>query len=94
MKINPKLKNDLRHFLMDKIQEEQDIVKVYSADLLSDDDKKNLINKFKELNWKTARFETDKSVIAGVVIKVGSRIIDLSLFGSLSKLTNTLYEID
>lgn len=94
MKINPKLKNDLKRFLMDKIQEEKSIVTVYSASLLSDDDKKNLTNKFKELDWEKARFEMDKSVIAGVVIKIGSRTIDLSLLGSLSKLTNTLYEID
>lgn len=94
MKINPKLKNDLKRFLMDKIQEERSIVTVYSADLLLEDDKKNLIDKFKELDWTNARFETDKSVIAGVVIKIGSRIMDLSLSGSLSKLNNTLYEID
>lgn len=94
MKINPKLKNDLKRFLMDKIQEERSIVIVYSADLLSDDDKKNLTDKFRELDWKNARFETDQSVIAGVVIKIGSKIIDLSLSGSLSKLNNTLYEID
>jgi len=94
MKINPKLKNDLKRFLMDKIQEERSIVSVYSANLLSNEDKKNLANKFKELDWKKARFEIDKSVIAGVIIKIGSRTIDLSLLGSLSKLTNTLYEID
>ena len=94
MKINPKLKNDLKRFLMDKIQEEKSIVTVYSACLLSDEDKKNLGIKFKELDWKKARFEIDKSVIAGVVIKIGSRTIDLSLLGTLSKLTNTLYEID
>lgn len=94
MKINPKLKDDLKHFLMDKIQEERSIISVYSADLLSDVDKKNLANKFKELDWKKVHFEKDESVIAGVVIKIGSRTIDLSLSGSLSKLSNTLYEID
>jgi len=94
MKINPKLKDDLKRFLMDKIQEERSIVTVYSASLLSEDDKKNLTNKFRGLDWGKARFEIDKSVIAGVIIKIGSRTIDLSLLGSLSKLTNTLYEID
>ena len=94
MKINPKLKSDLKRFLMDKIQEERAIVMVYSASALSDDDKDILVKKFKELDWKNARFEIDQSVIAGVVIKVGSKTIDLSLLGSLSKLSNKLYEID
>ena len=79
---------------MDKIQEERSIVTVYSADVLSDADRKDLTGKFKELDWKNARFELDHSIIAGVVIKIGSRTIDLSLLGSLSKLNNTLYEID
>lgn len=94
MKINPKLKDDLKRFLMDKIQAERSIVTVYSANLLSDDDKNILADKFKDLDWKNARFEIDKSVIAGVIIKIGSRTVDLSLSGSLSKLNNTLYEID
>ncbi len=36
----------------------------------------------------------DEKIKGGIIIKVGSRIIDLSLSGSLSKLSNTLYEID
>ena len=94
MKINPKLKNDLKSFLMEKIQKEQNRVTVYSADSLSIDEKKALENKFTDLNWKEAVYEIDKSVIAGIIIKVGSRTVDLSLSGSLSKLSNTLYEID
>jgi len=94
MKINPKLKDELRGFLMEKIQKEQNRVAVYSADSLSDDEKKSLENKFTDLNWSQAIFQIDKSVIAGIVIKVGSKTIDLSLTGSLSKLSDTLYEID
>ena len=79
---------------MEKIQKEQNRVAVYSADSLSDDEKKSLENKFTDLNWSQAIFQIDKSVIAGIVIKVGSKTIDLSLTGSLSKLSDTLYEID
>jgi F0F1-type ATP synthase delta subunit len=94
MKINPKLKEDLKNFLMEKIKREHDLVHVLSADSLSDDEKSVLERKFPDLNWKEADYQIDKSVIAGVVIKVGSKIIDLSLSGSLSKLSDTLYEID
>ena len=95
MKINPKLKDDLKSFLMEKIQKEQNRVLVISAVELSAEEKKVLSgNKFTDLNWKEAVYEIDRSIIAGIIIKVGSKTIDLSLSGSLSKLSNTLYEID
>lgn len=94
MKINPKLKDELKNFLMEKIQKEQNRVFVLSADDLSIDEKKALEKKFTDLNWKEAVYKIDKSIIAGIIIKVGSKTIDLSLSGSLSKLSNTLYEIN
>ncbi|PIU36654.1 hypothetical protein COS77_03650 [Candidatus Roizmanbacteria bacterium CG06_land_8_20_14_3_00_34_14] len=94
MKINPKLKKDLKSFLLNNIQKEQNRALVISADCLNLDQKKILQQKFSDLDWKEAIYETDKSVIAGIIIKVGSKIIDLSLTGLLSKLSNTLYEID
>lgn len=94
MKINPKLKDELRGFLMEKIQKEQNRVAVYSAYNLDIDEKKALEKKFTDLNWSDAIFQIDKSIIAGIIIKVGSKTIDLSILGSLSKLSDTLYEID
>ncbi|MBI5122757.1 F0F1 ATP synthase subunit delta [Candidatus Roizmanbacteria bacterium] len=94
MKINPKLKDDLKNFLLEKIQKEQNRVFVLSADDLDADEKKALEEKFPDLNWSQAIYKIDRSIIAGIIIKVGSKIIDLSLSGSLSKLSNTLYEID
>lgn len=94
MKINSKLKQDLKSFLMEKIQKEQNRVLVLSADKLDMNERKLLEKKFSDLNWKDSVYQIDKSVIAGVIIKVGSKTIDLSLTGSLSKLSNTLYEID
>jgi len=94
MKINPKLKHDLKSFLMEKIQKEQNRVLVLSADKLDMSERKLLEKKFSDLNWKDSVYQIDKSVIAGIIIKVGSKTIDLSLTGSLSKLSNTLYEID
>ncbi len=94
MKINPKIKKELKTFLMDKIQKEQNRVAVYSVDSLDVDEKKSLEKKFTDLNWKEAVYKIDRSIIAGIVIRVGSQTVDLSLSGSLSKLFNTLYEID
>ena len=94
MKINLKLKEDLKSFLMEKIQKEHNRVLVLSADKLGDNEKKVLEKKFTGLDWSQAVFQIDRTVIAGIIIKVGSKTIDLSLTGSLTKLTNTLYEID
>ena len=94
MKINPKIKDGLKDFLMEKIQKEQGLVTVFSADSLDDDEKKSLEKKFRDINWNEAEYEIDKSVIAGIIIKAGSKTVDLSLSGMLSKLSNTLYEID
>ncbi len=94
MKINPKLKKELKRFLKDKIQKEQNRITIYSADVLGIDGKKALEKKFSDLNWKEVVYKIDRSIIAGIIIKVGSKMIDLSLSGSLSKLSNTLYEIN
>ncbi|MEK7495171.1 MAG: F0F1 ATP synthase subunit delta [Patescibacteria group bacterium] len=94
MRINPKLKKDLKSFLLENIQKEQNRVLVMSADVLGVDEKRVLGKKFSDLNWSQADYQVDKSIIAGIIIKVGSKTIDLSLMGSLSKLSNTLYEID
>src|SRR3989338_11201965 len=94
MKINPKINDGLKDFLMEKIQKEQGLVTVFSADSLDDDEKKSLEKKFRDINWNEAEYEIDKSVIAGIIIKAGSKTVDLSLSGMLSKLSNTLYEID
>lgn len=94
MKINPKLKKDLKSFLLENIQKEQNRVLVMSADVLGVDEKRVLGKKFSDLNWSQADYQVNKSIIDGIIIKVGSKTIDLSLMGSLSKLSNTLYEID
>lgn len=94
MKINPRIKEGLKDYLMEKIQKEQGLVTVFSADGLDVDEKQSLEKKFRDINWAEAVYEIDKSVIAGIIIKAGSKTIDLSLAGLLSKLSNTLYEID
>jgi len=94
MKINPKLKKDLKSFLLENIRKEQNRVIVMSSDILGPEERQILGKKFSDLNWNQVDYQVDRSIIAGIIIKVGSKTIDLSLMGSLSKLSNTLYEID
>lgn len=94
MRINPRLKDDLKKFLIEKIRSEKNAVKVISSYNLSDVEKKLLKSKFPKLDWLSAKFNVDPEIIAGVVITIGSQIIDLSLKGHLSNLQHTIYESD
>lgn len=94
MRINSKLKDELKKFLVDKIRTEKNRVKVVSGYMLSGEEKQILKSKLGDLDWKTARYVVDPDVIAGVMITVGSRVIDLSIKGQLANLQNTIYEID
>lgn len=92
MKINQKLKKDLNNFLSKKILQEKNLVKVESAYPISQEEKETVKKGFKNLNWDNATFTVDESIIAGIKIKMGSQVFDLSLSGILDKLTKNLYE--
>jgi len=92
MRINPHLKNDLRKYLSDKILTEKKKVTVTSSYVLEAEEIRLLQSKFPQLDWKTAKFVVDPSVIAGLIINVGSRVINLSLKESLLNLKHLIYE--
>lgn len=94
MRINPHLKEDLKKYLIEKIRKEKNAVKVMSGYRLGTVEKQLLHKKFDQLDWNSAQYEIDESLIAGVVITVGSRVIDLSLKGSLLSLKHIIYESD
>lgn len=77
-------------------------VEVYSASELSKDQKKNLIDKLQILlgpefttsktyySKITIKFKINKELLGGFIIKVDSKIIDLSLLGELEGLAKRL----
>lgn len=92
MRIIPQLKNDLRKYLFEKIRTENKAVTVASSYALGAEETSLLQSKLPLLDLKTAKFIIDPSIIAGVVISVGSRVINLSLKKSLSNLKHLIYE--
>jgi len=92
MRINPRLKDDLRKYLIDKMRSEKNAVKVISSYNLGNEEKQLLKKTFPHYNWQTAKFIIDPSIIAGIIITVGSQVIDLSIKVSLSNLQNIVYE--
>ena len=78
-------------FQFKKINSEKrgDIVaSVTSANELSEDDKNNITNQLKSsLGQKLSlNFDVDKDIIGGLIVKVGSKMIDTSIANKISKL--------
>lgn len=92
MRLSPKLKEDLKKYLLDKIRIERQRVVVYSSVGLTGDEKKLLQTKLPNISFQDALYHIDETLLAGIVITVGSKVIDLSLKGALSNLRHIVYE--
>lgn len=94
MKIDPNIKEDLKRYLEQKIKEEKKQVTIISAYKLSDKEINALYNNFPFLRNSNPKFKIDMNLIAGVIIKIGTKIIDLSINSQLHNLRNIAYEIN
>ena len=61
---------------------------VTSADELNDDQKNNITNQLKSIlgDKLSLSFDVDKSIMGGLIVKVGSKMIDTSLANKINKL--------
>ena len=94
MKIKPHLKEELKKYLIERVRREEQKIKVFSAYKLSDEEKSLIKKTVRGFEWADVDYEIDGSLLAGVVIKKGSKIINLSLKGSLASLKKIVYESD
>lgn len=94
MKIKPHLKEDLKKYLVERVKNEEQKLKVYSACKLSEDEKILLRKSIKEFDWTDVDYLIDENLLAGVLIKKGSKEINISLQGKLSNLKKIVYESD
>lgn len=93
MKIKPRLKEELKKFLLEKEQEEERKAVISSAYRLSEKEIKEISALFPELKGKRIEQKLDESLIAGVVIRHGSKVRDLSLRHQLTNLEQRIHEI-
>lgn len=91
MKISPAIKEHLKKYLEDLMEEERKSATIISSFKLKDDDLKVLYDSVPFLKNAKKRFEVDENLMAGVIIKIGTKMIDLSLNGQLNKLKNLIY---
>ena len=61
---------------------------VTSADKLNDEQKTNITNQLKNIlgDKLSLNFDVDKNIIGGLIVKVGSKMIDTSLLNKINKL--------
>ena len=93
MRIDPKIKEDLKQKLKADIAQNKKRVVVVSAYKLFEAEMNNLYNFFPQLKQSQIEFMVDNSLLAGYLIKIGSNVTDLSLKGQLQNLKNLVYEI-
>ena len=75
MKIDPIVKKELKFRLNEALEQKKRQVTVISAYLLNKSDQSELIKKIPELKEAGVIYSVDRSIIAGYVIKIGSKII-------------------
>lgn len=94
MKIDPQIKNDLKLRLKEDLSSRKRKVTITSAYKLAEEDKKEITDKFPALKKEPVTYLVDDSLIAGYIIKIGSKVTDISLKGRLQNFKNLIYEID
>lgn len=94
MKINPAVREELKRFFNEKITKLKEKAMVICANDLTHEDKTLLLSHIPKIVKKDIKidFNIDHSLLAGIVVKVGSKIMDLSLKGQLSYIRKKLYE--
>ena len=83
MKIDPLIKKDLEKRLKEDLTARKSQVTIFSAYKLNSADTMSIFKKFSSLKKSNIRYVIDETLIAGYVIKVGSKVVDISVKGQL-----------
>ncbi|OGK34862.1 hypothetical protein A3F58_01905 [Candidatus Roizmanbacteria bacterium RIFCSPHIGHO2_12_FULL_37_9b] len=76
------------------MKNEKEKVTLVSANALNDEEMSALYKYIPRLKESQIDFAINKNVIAGVLIKIRSKVFDLTLKGQLNNLKNHMYEVD
>ena len=93
MKIDPQLKKELQTYIADRIKQSSEKVYIYAPYELSEKELAEIKKHIPHLKDSDMEVVVDKSVMAGVIIKFGTKMIDLSLKTELQNLKQAIYEI-
>ncbi len=88
------VKNELREYLKEGKETQKNKVVIVSPYKLEEEEINNILNLIPELKDHPFINEINKDIIGGIVIKYGSKIIDLSILNQLKKIKKIMYEIN
>lgn len=94
MKINPQLKEELKKHLDTEIQKSKEKVIIFSSYIMGQNEIDALLSCFPKLKQSSVENIVDTSIIGGIIIQYGSKIIDLSIKSALHTFQKKLYEIN
>ena len=93
MKIKPRLKEDLKKFLFLKLGEESKVVTLISSHKLTNEQIEDIKERFPRIKNKEIILEIKEDLMAGFILKEGSKITDLSLKSNLNNIKKNIYEL-
>jgi F-type H+-transporting ATPase subunit delta len=94
MKIDPQIKKDLAARLKEDLAKKKKQVVLISAYKLDKKEESSIMAKIPGLKNAQIRYEVDPAIIAGYVVRVGSKVLDLSLKGQLQNFKKLIYGLD
>lgn len=94
MKINPQLKEELKRHLETEIQKTKEKIIIFSSYLMGQEEINALLQCFPDIKHTTVENVIDSSLIGGIIIQYGSKIVDLSIRSALHTFQKKLYEIN
>jgi len=90
MKIDPSIKKDLEKRLKEDLASRKSQVTIVSAYKLNSTDTASIFKKFSTLKKSNIKYVVDETIIAGYIIKVGSKVVDISVKGQLESFKNLI----
>ncbi|GEM_PF-1722934 len=85
MKIKPYIKKYIKDYAKQRHTDQNSTVQLISAQTLSDEDIQSLVERIPDLRGKKIKKTVDDSLLAGVIIKKSSKMLDLSLRSQLNQ---------
>ena len=92
MRLDPQVKERLKKAFSEELVAQKELVTVYSAYRLSDEDTQKIVQRFPQFQSGKIENKIDSTIIGGFIIQAGSQLIDLSIRNALHILKKQLYE--
>jgi F0F1-type ATP synthase delta subunit len=93
MKIKPEIKEEIKRIIHEKLQSKQQEVTIVAPYRLSSDELQEIFKQLPQLEGKKIVTVVDPSLIAGIIIKQGTKVLDLSIAERVRNLQHLVNEV-